>query len=85
MADGQHLESPSTSGAVAAAGGDARAVALSSAADELCCPSNYPPELVMQFLPWLLSASGPASMEVLQARQELQPDRVLQLLEGKHY
>jgi hypothetical protein len=83
MADGQHIESPSTSGAVAAAGGDARAVALSSAADELCCCSSCPSRLVMEYLPWLLSASAAASMEVLQARTELQPEQVLQLLEGE--
>jgi hypothetical protein len=92
--EGRHEEAASSTGAIAraaAAAGHhtqaeglsgARMVALTAMAAELCCADSCDAALLLQYLPCLLAADAAASLQVLQARGEVEPEHILPLLAG---
>uniref|UniRef100_A0A383VGG5 Uncharacterized protein n=1 Tax=Tetradesmus obliquus TaxID=3088 RepID=A0A383VGG5_TETOB len=94
LAAGQLTESSSSSSAVADADGDAAAVAVAAAAAAMAAgPEVVPLQLLLGehsssssssgdgFLRWLMVTDAAASLAVLEARSDLEPAAVLQLLE----
>lgn len=86
LAAGELTETPSSTGAVADAGGDAGAVAVAAAAAAMASegPHQVPLQLLLEggALQWLLGHDAAASLVVLEARRDLPADVVLQLLQG---
>ena len=85
LAAGELSEAPSSTGAVADAGGDAAAVAVAAVAAALSSlgPNQVPLQLLLGGgLQWLLGRDAAASLVVLEARTDLPADVVLTLLEG---
>jgi len=86
LAAGDLSEAPSSTGAVADAQGDAAAVAVAAAAAAMASegPHKVPLSLLLAGggLQWLLGRDAAASLVVLETRQDLPSEVVLQLLQG---
>lgn len=85
LAAGELQESPSSTGAVAAANGNAAAVAVTAAAAAMAAgPERVSVDLLLSSgsLRWLLGQDAAAGLAVLEARQDLNPQEVMKLLEG---